>query len=93
MASSLPSSVAGALTQATDRTPFTVSFTVLSAGYTRDSTMLSTVMADDPRRLAIGKIALVADQDLVTEKHLRRSELDVPATTAEVRSGRPGPQV
>jgi transposase len=39
-------------------------------GNTRDSTTLSTVMADYQQRFAIGKIALVADRGLISEKNL-----------------------
>ena len=39
-------------------------------GNTRDSTTLSTVMADYQRRFAIGKIALVADRGLISEQNL-----------------------
>ena len=39
-------------------------------GNTRDSTTLSTVMADYQRRFAIGTIALVADRGLISEQNL-----------------------
>jgi Transposase DDE domain len=40
------------------------------AGNTRDSTTLSTVMADYQSRFGIGKIALVADRGLISEHNL-----------------------
>jgi transposase len=39
-------------------------------GDTRDSTTLATVMADYQRRFGIGRIALVADRGLISEKNL-----------------------
>jgi DDE family transposase len=40
------------------------------SGDTRDSTTLTSAMADYQRRFAIGKIALVADRGLISEKNL-----------------------